>query len=250
MSDPLQAEPLSKCGACGQTDDHPKHQVLVGFNNEHTGGGLFHVDDYAREGVVYYHFDCPSEWHDLAVKFGPHEDPDAQEQLAATAEVNAAIVAKAKSGVHGSELRQWIANLNPRGGAGGIDQVLATAILANLSPNSGTGTTVTITGPIKMRLMTVNGSDTAAGTELSTSGGYTAGGAAVGMGTAATGAVASNAAVSWTNMPSTTLTGMEQWTSDGTPKRSFWAPWSSGSIVVASGNTFTVASGNLTDSLA
>jgi hypothetical protein len=134
--------------------------------------------------------------------------------------------------------------------AGGIDQTLATSILANLSPNSGAGTTVTITGPIKMRLMTANGSDTAAGTEQGTSGGYTAGGASVSMGTAASGSVASNGAVSWTSMPTCTLTGMEQWTSDGTPKRTFWAPWSGGNISVASGNTFTVASGSLTDSLA
>ena len=133
--------------------------------------------------------------------------------------------------------------------AGGIDQTLATSFLTNLSPNSGTGTTVTITGPIKMRLMTANGSDSAAGTEQTTSGGYTAGGSAVGMGTAASASISSNAAVSWTSMPSTTLTGMEQWTSDGTPKRTFWAPWTSGSIVVASGNTFTVASGSLTDTL-
>ena len=134
--------------------------------------------------------------------------------------------------------------------AGGIDQTLATSILTNLSPNSGTGTTVTITGPIKMRLMTTNGSDASAGTEQTTSGGYTAGGSSVSMGTAATASVSSNAAVSWTSRPSTTLTGMEQWTSDGTPKRTFWAPWSGGNITVASGNTFTVASGSLTDTLA
>jgi hypothetical protein len=134
--------------------------------------------------------------------------------------------------------------------AGGIDQALATLILANISSNSGAGTTVTFTGPIKMRLMTANGSDTAAGTELGTSGGYTAGGSSVGMAAASAGAVSSNASVSWTSMPSSTLTGMEQWSSDGTPKRSFWAPWSGGNITVGSGNTFTVASGNLTDSLA
>jgi hypothetical protein len=135
--------------------------------------------------------------------------------------------------------------------AGGIDQTLATAILVNLSPNSGTGTTVTITGPIKARLMTANGSDTAAGTELATSGGYTAGGSALSMGTASAGSVTnSGAATSWTSMPATTLTGVEQWTSDGTPKRTFWAPWSGGNISVASGNTFTISSSGLTDSLA
>jgi hypothetical protein len=136
--------------------------------------------------------------------------------------------------------------------AGGLDQTLATAILAAWGINTGTATlgSKTITGPIKMRLMTANGSDSAAGTELGTSGGYTAGGSAVGMGTASAGSQSSNAAVTWTSMPSTTLTGMEEWDSSGTPQRGFWGPWTGGSIVVASGNTFTVASGSLTNTLA
>ena len=136
--------------------------------------------------------------------------------------------------------------------AGGIDQTRATHILAALGINTGTATVGvdTITGPIHMRLFTVNGTDAATGTELATSGGYTAGGASVGMGTAASASIASNAAVSWTSMPSTTLTGMEEWDSSATPLRLFWAPWTAGTIVVASGNTFTVASGSLTNSLA
>lgn len=136
--------------------------------------------------------------------------------------------------------------------AGGIDQTRATAILAAFAINSGTATvgTMTITGPTHMRLMTANGSDSSNGTELSTSGGYTAGGSALTMGTASAGSVSSTASVSWTNMPSTTLTGMEQWDTSGTPLRLFWGPWTGGNITVASGNTFTVASGNLTDSLA
>lgn len=136
--------------------------------------------------------------------------------------------------------------------AGGIDQTLATAVLAALAINSSTATvgTKTITGPIKMRLFTVIGTDAATGTEQGTSGGYTAGGAAVGMGTASAGSVASNAAVSWTSMPSCTLVGMEEWDSSATPIRLFWAPWTAGSIAVASGNTLTIASGSLVNSLA
>lgn len=136
--------------------------------------------------------------------------------------------------------------------AGGIDQTLANAILDALGPNSGT-TTVgakTITAPVKMRLMTANGSDTSAGTQLSASGGYTSGGSALAFAAAASGSKATNADVSWTNMPAATLTGMEEWDTSGTPQRIFWAPWSAGNISVASGNTFTVASGSLTNSLA
>lgn len=135
--------------------------------------------------------------------------------------------------------------------AGGIDQALANSLLDALCPNTGAGSFPTVTGPIKMRLMTANGSDSAAGTELGTSGGYTAGGSSItSWSSAASGSKATSAAVSWTNMPATTLTGMEEWTSDGTPKRTFWGPWSGGNISVASGNTFTVASAGLTNSLA
>ena len=136
--------------------------------------------------------------------------------------------------------------------AGGIDSTIGTAILAALSPNTGTQTigAKTITGPQHLRLMTANGSDTALGTELATSGGYTAGGIALTMGTAASLSVTTTAAASWTSMPATTLTGMEQWDTSATPQRLFWAPWTAGSIAVASGNTFTVAAGSLTDTLA
>lgn len=135
--------------------------------------------------------------------------------------------------------------------AGGIDQTLANSLLDALCPNTGAGSFPTVTGPIKMRLMTANGSDTAAGTEQGTSAGYTAGGLGISTwSAAASGAKASSAAVSWTNMPSMTTTGMEEWTSDVTPKRTFWGPWSGGNIAVGAGNTFTVASASLTNSLA
>ena len=135
--------------------------------------------------------------------------------------------------------------------AGGIDQTMATAILAALNPSSATKTigTVTITFPLHLRLFTANGTDATTGTEQGTSGGYTAGGAAIGMGTAATGSIASNATVSWTAMPTCTLTGCEKWDTSGTPLREFWAPWTAGSIAVASGNTFTVSSGSYTEAI-
>lgn len=133
--------------------------------------------------------------------------------------------------------------------AGGIDQAFATSLLVGCSPNSGTGTFPTVTGPIKVKLMTANGSDTAAGTELATSGGYTAGGLGETLGTPSAGSVTTTAAASWTNMPATTLTGVEEVSSDGTPKRMFWGPFSSGNIAVASGNTFTIASGSLSNAI-
>lgn len=272
MTDTLTAfEPVTTCGACQLRDDHPKHQILVGFNNEHTDG-MFHEHDLGENsptgkpsGLIYYHLDCPTPWHDLHAKLAvdpfPASDPsrpwEAWEQGSADehraiADLHASVVAKAREGVHGDELRQWIVNLNQRGGAGGIDQTLATATLAALAINSSTATigTRTVTGPQHLRLMTANGSDSSAGTELGTSGGYTAGGSSISFGAASAGSVTnSGGATSWTNMPSTTLTGCEEWDTSGTPLRNFWAPWSSGSIVVASGNTFTVSSSALTNTL-
>lgn len=131
--------------------------------------------------------------------------------------------------------------------AGGINQTIADEILTLLATGAGGPT---ITSPIHMRLMTANGTDSTAGTELATSGGYTAGGTSIGSwAAAASGAISSSAAVSWTNMPACTLTGMEEWDTSATPQRLFWAPWSSGNISVGAGDTLTVASGSLTNSL-
>lgn len=260
---------FSSCGACGKNDDEPKHQILVGFSNEHTNGDMFHEHDLDRDGVIHYHFGCSTPWHDLYTNLATvarsATDPEkpweawTEESAAehrAIANKHAAIVKEAQSGTSGDELRAFIRDIQAlpevAGGAGGMDQTLATAILAALAINSSTATVgaKTITGPMHMRLFTVNGTDAATGTELTTSGGYTAGGAALSFATAATGAVSTNASVSWTSMPSTTLTGEEQWDTSATPIRQFWAPWSAGSIVVASGNTFTVASASLTNTLA
>ena len=262
-------EPVSQCGTCGESDTEPKHQIMVGYNNESTNGQMFHEHDLDRDGVIHYHFHCATPWHDLHTKLStsarPATDPDKpweawlEEDAAkhrAVANKHAAICAEARAGKRGAELRAAIAEIQAlpdvRGGAGGIDQTRATAILAALAINSSTATvgTMTITGPINMRLMTANGTDSSNGTEQGTSGGYTAGGTSVSMGTAASGSVASNGAASWTSMPSCTLMGMEEWESSATKLRLFWAPWGSGSIVVASGNTFTVASGSLTNALA
>lgn len=264
------SEVLSTCGACGQRDDHPKHQISVGValsvpDLRRPAIRQYHEHDFDRNGTISYHFDCESDWHDLhsVLAVDPFDSPDPErpwlawlaEQAAEhrkVADTHAAIIEACKGGKKGDELREWISRLNIRGGAGGLDQTMCNAGLDALAPNSGTTTfgTKTITGPISMRLMTANGSDTAAGTELATSGGYTAGGSAIAFAAAATGSKATNAGVSWTNMPATTLTGPEEWDASATKQRTFWGPWSGGNISVASGNTFTVASGNLTNTLA
>lgn len=245
--------PASRCDACGLTDDHPKHMVLVAIAQT-PQGNLYHPEDTDHDGVLNFHFDCETVWNDLRSALGVHEDPASHAHRMAVADFHEEIVRQAKSGVHGDELRQFIQKYGTpiSGGAGGIDQTRANEVLAAWTPNSGTKTvgSQTITGPISLRLMTANGSDTAAGTELSTGSGYTAGGSSLSFAASSAGAVSTNAAVSWTNMPSCTLTGCEEWDASATKLRTFWGPWTGGNITVAAGNTFTVSSGSLTNSLA
>lgn len=105
------------------------------------------------------------------------------------------------------------------------------------------------TTPLRLRLMTANGSDSANGTELSTSGGYTAGGATITFGAAASGQIANSADVSWTNMPAATIVGVEIWDTAGSPVRLAYGALAA-SKTTSSGDTFTVSTGALTFSLA
>jgi hypothetical protein len=107
------------------------------------------------------------------------------------------------------------------------------ALLDALHP-SGTNTAVvgtkTIQGPIRVRFMTANGSDTANGTELSTGGSYTAGsGVSIDSNWAASSAKtkATNATIQQTNMPASTIVGIELWDSTGTPQRIDWGSMTS-----------------------
>lgn len=110
------------------------------------------------------------------------------------------------------------------------------------------------TTPMKVRLMTANGSATAAGTELSTSAGagagagYTAGGASVTFGAAATGAAAPTALLRWDNMPATTIVGVEIWDSAGTPKRWQYAPLAT-SKTLTSGDAFELPVASFSETL-
>lgn len=112
------------------------------------------------------------------------------------------------------------------------------------------GTSYTVTAPVRARLMTANGSDSSNGTELGTSGGYTALGQTITFGSAASGgSIANTAACTWTNMPATTVVGLEIWSTDGTPKRLWWGALAA-SKVVASGDTFEFAIGAVVCTLA
>lgn len=108
----------------------------------------------------------------------------------------------------------------------------------------GTGSPTRPTTPIKCRLMTANGSDSAAGTEV-TGGSYAS--QTVTFGAAATpGGSTSNAAdTSFTGMPAVTIVGVELWDSAGTPVR-LWYGALTASKTTNSGDTFTIPAGSLT----
>lgn len=127
---------------------------------------------------------------------------------------------------------------------GAMDQGFSNKLL---DASVGTATLTAVVTPIHCRLMTVNGSSTANGTELATGGGYTSGTGAptLTFANSAGGTNSNNSAVTVTNMPASTLVGVEFWDSAGTPGRKWWGALSS-NLVINAGDTFSLATGSIT----
>ena len=102
-----------------------------------------------------------------------------------------------------------------------------------------------VTTPIKLALMTANGSDSAPGTEV-TGGSYAR--QTIAFDAASSGSISNNAAISFTGMPSCTVVGIEIWDSAGTPKRLAYGPLTA-SRTVTSGDTVQFSSSAVTLSL-
>lgn len=128
-----------------------------------------------------------------------------------------------------------------------LDQTRANQILDAIH---GVASLTAVTAPIRCRYMTANGTATSNGTELTTGGGYTSGTGApsVTWGSASAGSSATSANITTTNMPATTIVGVEFWDSNGTPKRQSFGALTA-SKTTASGDTFTIASGAATEAL-
>ena len=103
----------------------------------------------------------------------------------------------------------------------------------------------TVTTPIKLALMTANGSDSAAGTEV-TGGSYAR--QTIAFDAASGGSIDNNAAISFTDMPSCTVVGIEIYDSAGSAKRLAYGALTA-SRTVTSGDTVQFASGAITLSL-
>lgn len=102
-----------------------------------------------------------------------------------------------------------------------------------------------VTTPIKLALMTANGSDSAAGTEV-TGGSYAR--ETIAFDAASGGSIDNNAAISFTDMPSCTVVGIEIYDSAGSAKRLAYGALTASRTVTA-GDTVQFASGAITLSL-
>jgi len=132
--------------------------------------------------------------------------------------------------------------------ASGLVQVEANHLLD--SSVKGTAYTAATT-PVKLRLVTVIGSATAAGTEV-TGGSYTPQDTTTATiwGSASSGSITnSSGAVTFTNMPAVTVVGMELWDSAGTPIRRWWGNLSANKTT-NSGDTLSFATSAITITLA
>jgi hypothetical protein len=101
------------------------------------------------------------------------------------------------------------------------------------------------TGPLKLRLMTANGTDSAAGTEVA-GGSYAA--QTIILGAAAGGSQSNTNLIEYPGMPACTVVGAEIWDSAGSPQR-LWKGALTSSQIVNAGNTFRVQIGQLSVSL-
>jgi hypothetical protein len=112
-----------------------------------------------------------------------------------------------------------------------IENQLLDALFGNAS--------FSVTGDIKLALMTANGDDASAGTEV-TGGSYAR--QTIVFDTASGGATDNTAAISFTDMPAVTVVGIEIYDSAGSPKRLMYGPLTVSRTVTA-GDTVQFAIG-------
>jgi hypothetical protein len=106
---------------------------------------------------------------------------------------------------------------------------------------NGVGTPTRPTTPLKVALVTANGSDTAAGTEV-TGGSYAR--QSLSVAAASAGATSNSADLVFTGMPAATVVGVEVWDSAGTPVR-LWYGALAVSRTVAAGDELRITAESL-----
>lgn len=103
-----------------------------------------------------------------------------------------------------------------------------------------------VTTPIRLALMTANGNETTAGTEV-TGGSYAR--QAITFNAASGGSMTNSAVINFTGMPACTVVGIEIYDSAGTPKRIWYGPLQSNKTV-ASGDTLQFGASAITLTIA
>lgn len=105
------------------------------------------------------------------------------------------------------------------------------------------GTPTRPTAPIKCALMTANGTDAAAGTEVAP-GANAYARQNITLAAAASGATSNTNLLEWLNMPGVTVVGVEVWDSAATPVR-LWHGALTANKVVNAGDPFRIPIGDL-----
>lgn len=139
-----------------------------------------------------------------------------------------------------------------------IDAAMVSKLLNATSPTGTAGIPGTYTAlsatAMKVRLNSTLSTASAAGTEITTGGGYTTGGQALANASTASSAgsnvtLPATAALSWTNSSGSAWSIVSFDLTDGAGVRTWWGPFNGQPISVASGNTFQIAVGGITLSL-
>lgn len=125
------------------------------------------------------------------------------------------------------------------------DNLTNTAENLTLDWINGVGTPTRPTTPLKVALVTANGSDTTAGTEVA-GGSYTR--QSLTVAAASAGATSNSADLVFTGMPAATVVGVEVWDSAGTPVRLWYGPLAA-SRTVAAGDELRLTAASLALSL-
>jgi hypothetical protein len=106
-----------------------------------------------------------------------------------------------------------------------------------LDATFGTAAYTAPTTPMKLALMTANGSATAAGTEV-TGGSYAR--QTIALSAASAGATSNSGTISFTSMPAVTVTGVEIYDNNGSPRRA-WFGALTASKTTGAGDTLSFA---------
>lgn len=114
-----------------------------------------------------------------------------------------------------------------------------------LDASFGTAAYTAPTGAMKLALVTATGTNTSAGTEV-TGGSYAR--QAITMASAASGSCSNSGTISYTSMPAATVTGVDIYDSNGTPRRAWWGGLTS-SKTVGAGDTLSFAGGSVVASI-